>query len=77
VQQHLRAREREPSRHLRKPAVVADHDAEAAHAGDVEGAERIARRLLLEGRPGEELAVSGDERSVRIEDERGVVEASA
>ena len=62
MQDHLGALQREAARHLREPAVVADHQAGAADARDVEhGRRRVARRALLERPPGEQLAVAAYE----------------
>src|SRR5581483_11693859 len=76
VEDELGSIERQAASDLRKPAVVADHEAERADPGDLEHRCRaIARRGGLERLPGEQLPVCADQPPLGVEHDRRVVDA--
>src|SRR3954462_6777674 len=75
LQHHLRAGPRQRAEDLGEGAVVADGQADAADAGDVEGREAGAGHRLLVGLPREALAVIRHQLAVGREHDGGVVHA--
>ena len=76
MQDHFGAERHKLSRCLREPHVVADRYAETADVRDVEDREFAARSdVSFIGTKREHLAVARDDRAVRIDDRRRVVDA--